>query len=94
MIKIAGLNYNLEFVSSENMGGNIGLADFNKQLITINENCTDQTKHIAVLHEILHILDRVYNLKLSEEQVIYTTHALIALFEDNPHMFKCNFGVE
>ena len=65
------------------MNGSIGLADFNKQEISINSEHTQSTQKIAILHEILHILSDSYNLKLSEEQVIYTTHALLAFMSDN-----------
>ena len=51
----------------------------------INTGITEQTKRIALMHETLHILDKAYNLKLSEDQVTYTAHALVALAVDNPN---------
>jgi Zn-dependent peptidase ImmA (M78 family) len=83
-IRVAGIDYEIQYLSSEEMNGNIGLADFNNQKIMINTGITEQTKRIALMHETLHILDKAYNLKLSEDQVTYTAHALIALAADNP----------
>lgn len=83
-IRISGINYEIKFLDPEQMGGNIGLADFNKQQILINNSFTEQTQRIAVLHETLHILDKSYNIKMTEEQVTYLTHALVALVADNP----------
>lgn len=85
-IKIAGVSYSIEFLSSEQMKGNIGLADFDNQRIMINDDATEQTKQIAMVHEILHILDKAYNLKFTEEQVKYTAHAILALYKDNQEM--------
>jgi hypothetical protein len=85
-IKISGLLYDVVYKSNEEMEGRIGLADFNRQLISVNESHTSQTQQIALMHEILHLLDMSYNLKLTEEQVVYTTHSLIALFADNPEL--------
>jgi len=85
-IKIAGVTYTIEFLGNDAMGGNIGLADFDNQRIMINDGATEQTKQIAIVHEILHILDKAYNLKLTEEQVKYTAHAILALYKDNETM--------
>ena len=85
-VRICGLFYNVVHKNNEEMEGRIGLADFNNQLISINSSHTPQTQQIALMHEILHLLDMSYNLKLTEEQVVYTTHSLIALFADNPEL--------
>jgi len=85
-MKIAGVEYEVLYLSSDEMNGNIGLADFNKQKIMINRDSTGQTQRIAIVHEVLHILDQTFNLKLSEEQVTYTAHAIFALISDNPEL--------
>lgn len=82
-IKICGLTYSIQLKTPEEMKGSVGLANFNTQEIWINQTMTDQTKKIAVYHEVLHMLDHAYNLKLSEEQVTFTAHALLALVSDN-----------
>jgi Zn-dependent peptidase ImmA (M78 family) len=87
-MKIGGIYYNVLYKPTDQLNGNVGLADFNRQEISINSDHTPQTQKIALIHEVLHILDSTYNLKLTEEQVIYTTHALISLFEDNKEIFK------
>jgi hypothetical protein len=83
IINIAGLTYTINIKSSYAMDGAIGLADFNRQEISINAAMTPQTQKIALYHEILHLLDSVYHLKFTEEQVTYTAHALVALVADN-----------
>jgi len=87
-IKICGLQYSIQYKSNEEMEGRIGLANFNTQEIWINNNHTPQTKRIALYHEVLHMLDHAYNLKLTEEQVVFTTHAIIACISDNPEIFN------
>lgn len=85
-IKISGITYEVNFVPTAEMQGCIGLADFNKQLITIDENATPQTKRIALMHELIHIMDKTYNIKLTEDQVVVLTHAIIALADDNDNL--------
>jgi Zn-dependent peptidase ImmA (M78 family) len=82
-MKIGGIYYEVLHKTSEEMNGNVGLADFNRQEISINTNHTMQTQRIALVHEVLHILDNTYNLKLTEEQVTFTAHALVSFIEDN-----------
>ncbi len=83
-VKITGITYQILRKTAAEMQGRIGLANFNNQEIWIGEDFTDQTKRIAKVHEVLHIISDSYGLDLSENQVKYLTHALIALFEDNP----------
>jgi len=87
-MKICGINYTVLYKNPEEMQGTIGLARFNDQEIWIGCQFTEQTKKIALWHETLHILSDAYNLKMNEEQVKFLTHALIALVEDNPEVFK------
>jgi hypothetical protein len=92
-VKISGIEYAIVMKTSEEMGGNIGLANFNTQEISINQNMTVQTIKIAKWHEVIHMLDHTYDLDMTEKQVKFFTHALIALFEDNPgivEQFKGN----
>ena len=85
-LTIAGITYTILYKSHDEMTGNIGFAKFNDQEIWIGNEFTQQTKHIALIHETLHILSDAYNLKMNEEQVKFLTHALIALLKDNPHI--------
>lgn len=83
-VRIAGLQYDIKYKSGDEMGGNLGLANFNLQEISINANATQQTQQVAVLHEVLHIISDSFNLKMSEEQVKILTHGIIAFKHDNP----------
>jgi hypothetical protein len=92
-IKVSGIDYNISDKSSDEMNGNVGLANFNTQEIWINATMSSQTKMIARWHEIIHILDRSYGVKMSEEQVTIFTHALVSLLCDNPDIVdKINNG--
>lgn len=81
--RIAGIEYDVVKKSAGDMGGLIGCADFNHQIISINGDCTAQTQQIAVLHEVLHIIDAAFNVGLSEEQVKTLTHGVLAAIKDN-----------
>lgn len=83
-IKIAGLEYQILEKTNLEMEGRIGLANFNTQEIWINKEHTSQTRKIAVVHEIMHLLSDAYGLDLSEDQVKIGTHAFIAFISDNP----------
>lgn len=83
ILKIAGLDYDVIYKSNDEMNGLIGTADFNKQLISINKEHTEQTQQIALVHEILHILSDAYGVSLSEEQIKILTHGIVALCKDN-----------
>lgn len=84
-VTIAGIEYKIEFHDDAGMGGHIGLADFNRQIIKINSMHTAATQRIAIAHEIIHILSDAYGLGLTENQVKIGTHALIAFQHDNPN---------
>jgi len=83
-VKITGINYQILTKTAAEMQGQIGLANFNTQEIWIGDSFTAQTQRIARTHEVLHILSDAYGLDLSERQVKYLTHAMIAFVEDNP----------
>ena len=83
-MKICGINYSVFYKTSDEMEGRIGLANFNTQEIWIGDSFSEQTQKIALWHETLHIISDAYNLKMNEEQIKFTTHALIAFVEDNP----------
>jgi hypothetical protein len=93
IIRISGIDYAIKFKPPEEMGGLIGSANFNAQEICINTSCSIPTQQIAILHEILHILSDSYNLKMDEEAVKFTTHALLAILLDNPHLLPDLLGI-
>lgn len=82
-IKISGINFQMQDKEPEKMNGLVGMAMFNAQEMWINSASTQQTKIIARWHEIIHMMDRAYGTKLTEEQVTIFTHALVALLRDN-----------
>lgn len=92
-VRIAGINYSIDFVDpSQMVTGGIGEADFNKQAIRINNTFSEQTKQIAIVHEVVHMIDHAYMTKLSEEQVVVFTHGLVQFLKDNPTYFNQVLG--
>ena len=88
-IRIAGINYTIDSVDTSQMvTGGIGEADFNKQAIRINNNVTEQTKQIALVHEIVHMIDHAYGTNLTEQQVVIFSHGLVQFLKDNPNFFN------
>ena len=85
-IKVAGILYDVQYCSNVEMNGLIGSADFNRQLIRINNEHTEQTQEIAGVHEILHIISDAYGVGLTEEQIKILTHGIIALYKDNENL--------
>ena len=83
-LRVAGIDYTIANVSANEINGLLGLADFNNQIIKINKDTTEVTQHISIVHEIIHILDKSYNIKLTEEQVVYLAQAIVALVNENP----------
>ena len=82
-IKIAGIQYDVQYCSNEEMNGLVGSADFNRQLIKINKDHTEQTQEIAAVHELLHIISDADGIGLTEEQIKILTHGIIAVHKDN-----------
>jgi hypothetical protein len=85
-IKISGINYTIEELPPEALDGNVGQADFNRQRILINNTMSPQTKMIARWHEMIHLVDTIYGVELTEEQVVKLTHGVLAVFLDNPSL--------
>jgi hypothetical protein len=90
IVRIAGIDYSIELCDPSQMqdGGRLGEADFNRQVIRINNTVTDQTKQIATIHEVLHMIDHAYGTNLTEQQIVIFTHGLVQFVKDNPTFFN------
>ena len=89
-VRIAGIEYTVEICDPSQMqdGGRLGEADFNRQAIRINNTVTEQTKQIATIHEVLHMIDHAYGTNLTEQQIVIFTHGLVQFVKDNPTFFN------
>jgi hypothetical protein len=94
IVLIAGIAYSIDVCDPSQMqdGGRLGEADFNRQSIRINNTVTEQTKQIATVHEVLHMIDHAYGTKLTEEQVVILTHGLVQFLKDNRLFFNNLLG--
>lgn len=90
IVRIAGIDYSIEVCDPSQMqdGGRLGEADFNRQVIRINNTVTDQTKQIAIIHEVLHMIDHAYGTNLTEQQIVIFTHGLVQFLKDNRNFFN------
>ena len=93
-VRIAGIDYSIDVCDPSQMQdvGRLGEADFNRQAIRINNTVTEQTKQIATIHEVLHMIDHAYGTKLNEEQVVILTHGLVQFVKDNRLFFNNVIG--
>lgn len=93
-VRIAGIDFSIEVCDPSQMqdGGRLGEADFNRQVIRINNTVTDQTKQIATVHEVLHMIDHAYGTNLTEQQVVIFTHGLVQFLKDNRLFFNNVLG--
>jgi Zn-dependent peptidase ImmA (M78 family) len=85
-VKIAGLKYKIIDKDDSDMNGTIGLANFNSQEIWINKSHTEQTRSLARVHELLHIIDQAYGIDLTEKQVTILAHGITACINDNTYL--------
>lgn len=61
---------------------------YDKREIYINDDYDEEQQKVTLLHEVLHGVDEIYGLGLSEDQVEGLGHGLYALIKDNPTLFK------
>lgn len=89
-VRIAGINYTIDVCDPSQMqdGGRLGEADFNRQAIRVNNTVTEQTKQIAIVHEVLHMIDHAYGAGLTENQIVILTHGVVQLVKDNHNFFN------
>lgn len=61
----------------------MGTSCFNALQIRIDETLPQTAKESVFLHEIIHIIDRMNNIELSEKQVIQLESGLYQVIQDN-----------
>ena len=72
-----------------------GLCQYNDCLIEVKAGQLKIREVDAVVHELLHMIDYMHNLKLTESQVHRSATALIALLADNPKLLEyIKFSIE
>lgn len=74
-------------LNSEN-GICYGKIFYDKRNIYVNDDYDEEQQKVTLLHEVLHGVDEIYRLSLSEDQIVGLAHGLYALIKDNPTLFK------
>lgn len=87
-IKVGGNVYPIRFVENMGIDRNLyGNTNHSVGFIEIDASLVGQTKKSTFIHEMLHALDNVYDIGLSEHQVSLLEAALYAFLEDNVWVF-------
>jgi hypothetical protein len=86
-IRIGPYTYSVSFKKRVTTKDHYGEILFKPQTITIKEGLSDERTLTVLVHEILHGIDEVIGVELSENQVTYLANALVALWHDNREAF-------
>ena len=86
-ISILGRNFKVTYVIKGGLEDDeLGEVDLNKQRIAILEGLAADKERAVVLHEIVHGIDDILDLKLTERQVEGLENGLFAVIKDNPRV--------
>lgn len=84
-IKVAGNVYTIRADQDLENQGILGEANFNTHEILINPLYSKQQQEAVLLHEIIHVINYVYNVGLDEEHVDRLARGLYATIVENPN---------
>lgn len=83
-VRVFGRNYSLNYVP-EYMGlSDMGTTDNHNLLINIKEHQLPLEEADTILHEVIHAIEYVMDLEMSEHQVRALATGLLGVFQDNP----------
>ena len=83
-IRVLGRDLPIQYVDAEDMPKAWGEYDYETQVVRIRTGQQPQFEADTVLHELIHAIDDVMQLGMTERQVHCSASGLIALFKDNP----------
>jgi hypothetical protein len=87
-LKILGKRFRVQYVSGEPLSEDeTGECDSEKQLISVKEGQELEAEQDTVIHEILHALEDLLELKLEHDNIVRLTTGLHALVKENPRLF-------
>lgn len=89
-VRVLGKHFTICFhpENDEQMEGNLGMCDQDKQMIYVSEGQATESEQSTVLHELIHAAEESMGLNLLEEQVKGMEVAMFALLRDNPTLVK------
>lgn len=65
-----------------------GSVDYDNELIRLCNRYSVNQQKCALIHEIIHAIDDMYHIGLSEKQVVKFAKGLYQVIKDNPEMLK------
>lgn len=65
-----------------------GQIQYLPQVILLNSDASGEAKKATLIHEVLHGLDEMYHIELTEEQIEKLGNALYMFVKDNEEMFN------
>lgn len=92
-IRLCGQTWVIREKNSVEMN-ELGLCHTDIHEIWISSSCTPEVKRNTLLHEVLHALSYVGQLRMSERQVDVLATLLIAMTRDNPELVDYFFKEE
>lgn len=60
-----------------------GQIDYDKYVINLNENYSNDQNTVTLIHEVLHGISDMYQLKLEEETILVLADTLFTVLKDN-----------
>lgn len=89
-VKIGYKDYNIEQVDNLNDGTAIlyGLVNYDEEKILLNKKYTRNQRECTLIHEVIHAIDDLNEIDLTEEQVVKLGKGMYQFIKDNPHVFE------
>jgi Zn-dependent peptidase ImmA (M78 family) len=89
-VRVLGKQFQIKFhpEGSEEMEGNLGMCSYDKQIVYVEEGMPLENEQSTVFHELIHAVEEMMQLGLSEEHVKGLEVGLFALLRDNPSFVK------
>lgn len=89
-IKVLYKEYTVEETANlhDNGGDLYGQIHYLPEKIFLNVDASEEQKKSTLLHELIHALDEMYDIRLKEKQVKKLGNAFYMLQKDNPELFE------
>lgn len=90
-VKICGVSFDVVYLDNLNDGNKVLLGETNYDNTTIklcSSNQSEEGKKMTFIHEVVHVIDNAFQLKLSEEYIESIGRGVFALINDNPDIFN------
>ena len=84
--KVNGHQYRVKFIkqnSDTELENDYGFCDFAKRLILIREDIPDSLKLSTFIHELMHILEDLYSVKISHKDLNLVSDMIAAVLAEN-----------